>query len=48
MALYDKDGHLLLGSEDDPREVLEYVVFENHISSADGKWRFHGQVLYEN
>ncbi|KAI1695071.1 tim44-like domain-containing protein [Ditylenchus destructor] len=43
-ALYDRFGRLLLGSEDEPKDCLEYVVFENHIVSTHGKWRFHDKV----
>ncbi|KIH50909.1 Tim44-like domain protein, partial [Ancylostoma duodenale] len=41
LAVYDRFGHLILGSEVEPREVVEYVVFENHIAVIDGTWRLH-------
>ncbi|ETN79863.1 Tim44-like domain protein [Necator americanus] len=44
LAVYDRFGHLILGSETDPREVIEYVVFENHIAVVDGSWRLHDKV----
>ncbi|KAI1696444.1 tim44-like domain-containing protein [Ditylenchus destructor] len=44
LAIYDRFGRLLLGSEDEPKDCLEYVVFENHIVSTYGKWRFHDKV----
>uniref|UniRef100_A0A1I7XS43 26S proteasome complex subunit dss-1 n=1 Tax=Heterorhabditis bacteriophora TaxID=37862 RepID=A0A1I7XS43_HETBA len=44
LAVYDRFGHLLLGSETEPREVVEYVVFENHIAVVDGTWRLHDKV----
>ncbi|KAK6022111.1 DSS1/SEM1 family protein [Ostertagia ostertagi] len=44
LAVYDRFGHLLLGSETEPREVVEYVVFENHIAVVDGMWRLHDKV----
>ncbi|VDM63474.1 unnamed protein product [Angiostrongylus costaricensis] len=44
LAIYDRFGHLLLGSETEPREVVEYVVFENHIAVIDGTWRLHDKV----
>lgn len=47
LALYDKFGHLILGSEDEARRVLEYVVFENHIASIEGLWRLHDKVYPE-
>lgn len=42
--MYDRFGKLLLGSEDNPKDCLEYVVFENHISNLDGRWRLHDKV----
>ncbi|VDN32952.1 unnamed protein product [Gongylonema pulchrum] len=47
IALYDRFGRLLLGSEHEAKPVLEYVVFENHIASADGTWRLHDKVYPE-
>ncbi|CAJ0937106.1 unnamed protein product, partial [Mesorhabditis belari] len=44
LALYDRFGKLILGSETQPREVVEYVVFENHIAVVDGTWRLHDKV----
>jgi len=44
VAIFDRFGHLLLGSQNEPRNCLEYVVFENHIASWDGIWRFHDKV----
>ncbi|CAJ0596763.1 unnamed protein product [Cylicocyclus nassatus] len=44
LAVYDRFGHLILGSETEPREVIEYVVFENHIAVVDGMWRLHDKV----
>lgn len=44
LAIYDRFGKLILGSESQPREVVEYVVFENHIAVVDGKWRLHDKV----
>lgn len=46
LAVFDRFGHLMLGSETEPRTTLEYVVFENHIAVVDGKWRLHDKVLY--
>lgn len=45
-AYYDRFGHLFLGSEEEEKEVIEYVVFENHIASESGKWRFHARVWF--
>lgn len=47
VALYDRFGRLLLGTEHEAKPVLEYVVFENHIASADGVWRLHDKVYPE-
>ncbi|VDK52187.1 unnamed protein product [Anisakis simplex] len=44
LAIYDRFGHLLVGSEAEPKKVVEYVVFENHIASLDGAWRLHDKV----
>ncbi|GMR57197.1 hypothetical protein PMAYCL1PPCAC_27392, partial [Pristionchus mayeri] len=44
LAVYDRFGHLILGSETEPRETKEYVVFENHIAVIDGKWRLHEKI----
>lgn len=45
-AMYDRFGKLLLGSRDESRKVLEYVVFECHVASLDGIWRLHDKVLH--
>uniref|UniRef100_A0A915BE17 Large ribosomal subunit protein mL45 n=1 Tax=Parascaris univalens TaxID=6257 RepID=A0A915BE17_PARUN len=44
LAIYDKFGRLILGSEVEPKIAVEYVVFENHIASLDGAWRLHDKV----
>lgn len=44
LAVYDRFGGLLLGSEDEEKDVVEYVVFENHIAVVDGEWRLHGKI----
>ncbi|KAI6201352.1 Tim44 domain-containing protein [Aphelenchoides besseyi] len=43
-ALYDRFGKLLLGSPTEPKRSVEYVVFENHVASSDGKWRLHDKI----
>jgi hypothetical protein len=48
LAIYDRFGHLLLGSSTEPKECLEYVVFENHIADSDGVWRLHDKVYPSN
>lgn len=47
IALYDRFGRLILGTEHEAKPVLEYVVFENHIASFDGAWRLHDKVYPE-
>ncbi|PAV59040.1 hypothetical protein WR25_10751 [Diploscapter pachys] len=44
VAYYDRFGRLVTGSEAEPKKVLEYVVFENHVASTDGKWRLHDRI----
>lgn len=33
------------GSEDTVRDVLEYVVFEKHITAMNAVWRIHGKII---
>ena len=47
LAIYDRFGRLMLGSEDIPKDVLEYVVFEKHLSGMYGSWRIHGKITPE-
>ncbi|MCP9259354.1 putative 39S ribosomal protein L45, mitochondrial [Dirofilaria immitis] len=47
VALYDRFGRLILGTEHEAKPVMEYVVFENHIASFDGIWRLHDKVYPE-
>ena len=44
MALYDRFGRLMYGSPSVPRDVLDYVVFEKHISDDAGRWRMHAKL----
>uniref|UniRef100_A0A0N4ZV19 Large ribosomal subunit protein mL45 n=1 Tax=Parastrongyloides trichosuri TaxID=131310 RepID=A0A0N4ZV19_PARTI len=44
IAVYDRYGQLILGSKDKIKDVQEFIVFENHISDLDGKWRLHDKV----
>lgn len=41
--MYDRFGRLLSGSPE-PTEVVEYVVFENHIAREGSIWRLHDKV----
>ncbi|CAG0897293.1 unnamed protein product [Darwinula stevensoni] len=45
LAVYDRFGRLEYGSEVVAKDVLEYVVFENHLSNEYGLWRIHGKVI---
>lgn len=44
MAVYDRFGRLIFGSNTVPKDTLDYVVFEKHISDTDGRWRIHGKI----
>ncbi|XP_036330522.1 probable 39S ribosomal protein L45, mitochondrial [Rhagoletis pomonella] len=45
LAIYDRFGRLMHGSEIVAKDVLEYVVFEKHISNEYGKWRLHAKII---
>lgn len=47
MALYDRFGRLMFGSETVPKDVLDFVVFEKHMSDTYGRWRIHGKITPE-
>jgi len=50
LAVYDRFGRLMHGNADVPRNVLENVVFERHLSDNEGQWRIHAKlpsVAYE-
>ena len=34
----------MMGSEDVPKDVLEYVVFEKHLPNRNGAWRMHAKI----
>ena len=44
MAVYDQFGRLMFGSETEPRDVLEYIVFEKHVAEIYGVWRMHDKI----
>lgn len=44
LALYDQWGRLLLGSPDVAQEVVEYPIFERHLSDPNSRWRIHGKI----
>lgn len=45
LAIYDRFGRLMHGSEIIAKDVLEYVVFEKHIANEYGKWRIHAKII---
>jgi len=45
LAVYDRFGRLMYGSEILAKDVLEYVVFERHLSNKYGRWRIHGKII---
>ncbi|OQR75902.1 putative 39S ribosomal protein L45 [Tropilaelaps mercedesae] len=47
LAVYDRFGQLMQGSEAIVKDVLEYVVFEKHLSNVYGEWRIHGKIIPE-
>ena len=44
MAIYDRFGRLQYGNEKVVKDVLEYVVFERHVSFLHSNWRIHEKV----
>ncbi|XP_054260513.1 probable 39S ribosomal protein L45, mitochondrial [Macrosteles quadrilineatus] len=45
LAIYDRFGRLLYGSEILAKDVLEYVIFEKHLSNKYGRWRIHAKII---
>ena len=45
MAIYDRFGRLTYGSEYLAQNILDYVVFEKHISDEYGSWRIHSKIV---
>lgn len=45
LAIYDRFGRLMYGSEILAKDVLEYVVFEKHLANQYGVWRLHGKII---
>ncbi|KAF7646356.1 hypothetical protein LDENG_00188900 [Lucifuga dentata] len=45
LAIYDRFGRLMLGSEEQPKDVLEYLVIERHLANPYGRWRLHGKIV---
>lgn len=45
LAIYDRFGRLMHGSEILAKDVLEYVVYEKHISNEYGVWKLHEKII---
>lgn len=45
LAIYDRFGRLMHGSEILAKDVLEYIVFEKNISNEYGLWRLHDKII---
>ncbi|XP_014905368.1 large ribosomal subunit protein mL45 [Poecilia latipinna] len=45
LAIYDRFGRLMLGSEEQPKDVLEYLVIERHLVNPYSRWRLHGKIV---
>ncbi|XP_070585984.1 large ribosomal subunit protein mL45 [Erythrolamprus reginae] len=45
LAIYDQFGRLMYGSEQIPKDILEYVVFERHLIHKTGLWRLHDKIV---
>ncbi|OXU20025.1 hypothetical protein TSAR_010450 [Trichomalopsis sarcophagae] len=45
LAIYDRFGRLMSGSEILIKDVLEYVVLEKHLSNQYGRWRLHAKII---
>lgn len=45
LAVYDRFGRLAYGSETIPKDVIEYVVFEKHLTNVYGTWRMHDKIV---
>lgn len=45
LAIYDRFGRLMLGSEEQPKDVLEYLIIERHLMNPYGRWRLHGKIV---
>jgi len=45
LAVYDRFGRLIHGSETIAKDVLEYVVFEKHLANVYGVWRIHAKII---
>lgn len=37
----------MFGNDVVAKDVLEYIVFEKHLSNQYGQWRIHGKIVPE-
>ena len=44
MAIKDKHGRHITGSDKEVKEVVEYVVFERHLTNKYGVWKVCGKL----
>ncbi len=42
--MYDRFGRLAFGSDKLAKDVIEYVVFERHLTNPYGCWRMHDKI----
>ncbi|KAK2092810.1 39S ribosomal protein L45, mitochondrial, partial [Saguinus oedipus] len=45
LAIHDQFGQLLYGQGDVPKGVLEYVLFEKHLTNPYRSSRMHGKIV---
>ncbi|XP_011633415.1 probable 39S ribosomal protein L45, mitochondrial isoform X2 [Pogonomyrmex barbatus] len=45
LAIYDRFGRIIQGSEILRKDVLEYIVFEKHLANEYGVWRIHDKII---
>lgn len=45
--MYDRFGRLAFGNDKLAKDVLEYVVFERHLTSPYSSWRLHQKIIPE-
>ncbi len=45
LSIYDRFGRLMSGSDTIPKDVLEYIVFEKHLSNEYSEWRMHAKII---
>lgn len=44
-AIYDRFGRLMYGNETQPKDVLEYIVFERVLTYPYSQWRVHSKIV---